>query len=299
MTALAVTHRLGDQVSASDGDTELFRYVYSGQDPQAESPRPFFHPLRSRAGDTVSVYRPWDHAWHKGLALSLPHFGSDNFWGGGTYVHPDGYLGLENNGAQIVHGPTGVTADGRIAQDLVWFTQANAEVARERRTIRAALLGGDAWALSVTSELTNTSGETIQIGSPTTAGRPNAGYGGWFWRGPRSFTGGQIVTSSGTGGDEMMGATAPWAAFVGHHDETDRFSTVVMVDAASSLRHPTTWFARSSPFACLNPAPFFHEEYPFEPGVPLVLSAVLVVADGRSDSHRAGALATAGARLLE
>jgi hypothetical protein len=39
-----------------------------------------------------------------------------------------------------------------------------------------------------------------------------AGYGGLFWRGPRSFTG-TVVTpggTGGTGGDELMGSRGAW-----------------------------------------------------------------------------------------
>ncbi len=45
----------------------------------------------------------------------------------------------------------------------------------------------------------------IPIGSPTTRGRENAGYGGLFWRGPRSFTGGSVLAPGVAGGDELRG----------------------------------------------------------------------------------------------
>ena len=63
-------------------DGELFTYVYAATDPQLESPRPYIHPLRTLDGDLVSIYRPHDHVWHKGITWSLPHFGHENFWGG-------------------------------------------------------------------------------------------------------------------------------------------------------------------------------------------------------------------------
>ena len=87
------------------------------------------------------------------------------------------------------------------------------------------------------------------FGSPTTAGRPNAGYGGLFWRGPRSFTGGTVITPDGTGGDELMGTRAPWLAFAGRHDERRRASTLVFRDAPANFSYPSQWFVRSTPFA--------------------------------------------------
>jgi hypothetical protein len=60
-------------------DRELFRYVYLPGDPQVESPRPYFHLVRTLRGHLVTIYRPHDHIWHKGIALSLPHVGEENF----------------------------------------------------------------------------------------------------------------------------------------------------------------------------------------------------------------------------
>ena len=93
---------------------------------------------------------------------------------------------------------------------------------------------------------------TLAFGSPTTKGRDNAGYGGLFWRGPRSFTGGLLVAPTGAGGDELRGSRAEWFAFQGRHDETGAHSTVVIVDDRDNPRHPPQWFARTEEFACLK-----------------------------------------------
>ena len=84
-------------------------------------------------------------------------------------------------------------------------------VTERRRIAAAAWPEADAWVLAFETTLTNVSGADIVFGSPTTEGRPNAGYGGLFWRGPRSFTGGTVVTADGTGGDELMGTPRPLA----------------------------------------------------------------------------------------
>jgi len=78
--------------------TELLRYVYRPPEPLLESPRPYFHPVRTLGGDLVSLYRPHDHVWHKGIAWSLCNVGPANFWGGPTYLRGRGYQQLDNNG---------------------------------------------------------------------------------------------------------------------------------------------------------------------------------------------------------
>src|ERR1017187_8056510 len=64
-----------------DTDTELLRYVYAPGEEQVESPRPFFHPVRTLRGELASLYRPHDHVRHKGISWSLPDGGLGNFWG--------------------------------------------------------------------------------------------------------------------------------------------------------------------------------------------------------------------------
>ncbi|NUT96478.1 MAG: PmoA family protein [Saccharothrix sp.] len=297
-----VVHEVGSAVSVRAGEVEPFRYVYAASDPQVESPRPYFHPIRSLDGDVVSVYRPWDHVWHKGLALSLPHLGPDNFWGGPTFVRGKDYVWLDNNGAMrsvgdasVERGKTGVT----LRHALDWTTQQDVHVIAEDRRVVVDLLGPTAWVLVLETSLVNVSGAPLDIGSPTTEGRPNAGYGGLFWRGPRSFEGGRVEAAGALLGETaVMGARAPWAAFIGQHDESTRWSTIMFVDDPTNLRHPTQWFARSTPYGCLGPAPFFDTTHHVADGDRLALRYAFIVATGKATTADLEHLAAQGATTL-
>ncbi|MEV4937408.1 PmoA family protein [Streptomyces zaomyceticus] len=299
MNALEIRHDLGTSIGVRDGDTELFRYVYRPDTVQLESPKPYISPLRTRAGHVVSLFRPHDHVWHKGIAWSLPHVGEENFWGGPTYIHGRFYVQLENNGTQAHRGVVALDGDGGAAtfsHDLDWITQSGASFFTERRTLTARLIGACAWALTFDTCMTNVSGTAVSIGSPTTKGRENAGYGGLFWRGPRSFTGGRFVTGEGVGGEEIRGRRTEWMAFEGRHDVTDAQSLVLMVDDAANPNHPPQWFARTEEFACLNPAPFFSEELTVADGATVRFRYGVGIAD--ADASAAPALADAVRELL-
>ncbi|HEX4814605.1 MAG TPA: DUF6807 family protein, partial [Nonomuraea sp.] len=155
-----------------------------------------------------------------------------------------------------------------------------------------------AWALVFETEMTNVSGGTLDFGSPTTKGRDNAGYGGLFWRGPRSFTGGIIQSPAGPGGDELRGTRAEWFGFRGRHDGTGDHSTLVIVDDAANPRHPPRWFARSEQFAGLCPAPFFSEELALPDGERLRFRYAVVVADGDHGAGGTARLAGLGRAVL-
>jgi Methane oxygenase PmoA len=293
---MSLRHNETDVTALAD-NLELFRYVYRPADAQLESPRPFFHPVRTLRGDLVTIYRPHDHVWHKGIALSLPHVGTDNFWGGPTFRN-GAYVQVHNDGAMRHDGFDAAVAKDdvvRLDERLTWVTEAGQTPVTERRRIAATVLPsadpGAAWLLAFETTLVNVSGAQIVMGSPTTAGRPNAGYGGLFWRGPRSFTGGTVVTPDGTGGDELMGTRAPWLAFAGQHDEHGRSSTLVFRDSPANFSYPSRWFARSTPFAAVCPAPFFDTEFPFAAGAALTLRYDITVADGSLDQAACARLA--------
>ncbi|MBI9115960.1 PmoA family protein [Sanguibacter suaedae] len=306
--------------TGTDPDVELVRYVYRPTDVQLESPRPYFHPVRTVTGDLVSLFRPHDHVWHKGIAWSLPNVGPHNFWGGPTFVAGEGYVQLDNDGSMVHEDFTALVGPGEegsaengagdrvdVTEALAWVTQAGERVVDESRSFTVGLADEPgSWVLTFTSTLTNVSGADLPIGSPTTNGRENAGYGGLFWRGPRSFTGGTILAPDFAGGEEIRGQRAPWMGFTGTHDETARDSTIVMVDDPENPRGPSSpgqdpeWFARNEWFACVCAAPFFSEEIPFAPGETLTFRYAVVVSDGGADPVRGEALAGAGrARLGE
>ena len=259
---------------------ELARYVFAPADAQLESPRPYLHPLRTLAGDVVSLYRPHDHVWHRGIAWSLPNVtgpgGVANFWGGPTYLRGRGYEQLPNNGTTR-HLSFGTVTPDAVTEELAWDTEQGERWCTESRTLSFTVHEA-AWTLGFTTTFTNVTDSAFVLGSPTTEGRENAGYGGLFWRGPRSFTGGRVFVPGASGGDELMGVRAPWLAFRGRHDEHGRSSTLLFT-AEPDVR----WFVRSTPFAAVCPAPFFDTEVPLLPGESLTYRHRVTIADGAPD----------------
>ncbi|WP_297082055.1 PmoA family protein [uncultured Demequina sp.] len=286
-----VAEDCGDRIVLTAGQVELVHYVYRPTDVLLESPRPYLSPIRTLGGSLVSLFRPHDHVWHKGIAWSLPVVGDENFWGGPTFVTGEGYVQLPNNGEQRHEGVELAEADGAAAltETLTWVTQAGEHVFDELRTITARVLDPTTWELGFETRMTSTADRVQSIGSPTTRGRDNAGYGGLFWRGPRSFTGGAILAPDREGGDELRGTRAPWMGFRGVHDGDGAVSTVVMADHPENAAHPPQWFARTEDFACLCPAPFFSEERAVEPGATLHERYTVLVHDGGWGSADAGA----------
>jgi Methane oxygenase PmoA len=282
--------------------TELFRYSYRPQVPAAESPRPYFHPVRTLAGDVVSLYRPHDHRWHAGINWGLSNVGEENFWGATTYRRGVGYQQFDNNGRMDHEGFDMLeVADGvlRFDERLTWVTRnGQTWISELRRACVSVLPDAAAWRLSFATLMQNVSGRLIPIGSPTTEGRPDAGYSGLFWRGPRSFSGdsfpgGTVLTPDGPGGEELMGWRGPWLGYAGKHDGPgSRASTLVFCDRPDNLSYPCQWFVRTGIYGCVCPAPFFSQEYKLDNGQSLVLGYDILVADGALDVASCAGLAS-------
>jgi hypothetical protein len=278
------------QLSVTLADVGIATYVYRPDTPRRESPKPYLYPLRTVSGAPLGVFRPWDHRWHKGLQMTWSHVSGQNFWGGPSFeagAAGHGYVWRENNGSQMHRRFDRLDADDTavtVTERLEWLASTAEAWLAESRTLRfhGADLARGIWALDFDTALTNTYTETLELGSPTTHGRPNAGYTGLFWRGPRAFTGAPII-ADGAEGDQVMGSGGAWAAISGEHDEIDGGATVLAYAGTSSADVPVKWFSRSDPFACLNPSPAFDSEIKLAPGQTLRLRHRFVFIDQVTD----------------
>ena len=295
-----------DHLAVTVDAVEIARYVFRPRMPVIESSKPYLYPLRSLTGAPLAGYRPWDHRWHKGLQLTLSHLSGQNFWGGPTFdptvtEPPHGYVQRDNNGRQrhdgfeeIRPGPDGGRDEVVVRQRLTWITATGDEWLTERRTLRfhGVDRGLGTWALDLTSRLTNVRDRPLQIGSPTTRGRPRAGYTGLFWRGPRAWIGGSVLTSAGAADeDRAMGSAGEWLAVAGDHDEIDGGGTVLVFAGRSSGPVPIRWFVRTGQFPGICPSPAYDSEFSLEPHVSWELWHRVVFVDRRCDQDSVAELA--------
>lgn len=268
---LTVVHTHGRSASVAAGGVELARYVYEPYPAPFEAPKPYLHPLRTTAGDIVTAFRPHDHVWHKGLQLTATDVSGVNIWGGHTYVAGQGYVALDNVGSMRPDSVPDVTSDSEsatIEQDLTWIDADQRQLAHERRSLRFGMVDAAAgwWVLDLRTTITNARAEPLTFGSPHTRGMTGSGYSGLWWRGPRSFTGGTLLTADGPAAEEdLRGRSSDWVAYVGRHDEADRSSTLVFAHGPGNDVTAAHWFVRSSQFAAVNPSWAFHRTFDIAP----------------------------------
>jgi hypothetical protein len=263
---------------------DIARYAFDPGGAASEGPKPYLHPLRALDGAPLTAFRPWDHRWHKGLQMTWTHVSGQNFWGGPTYRRDTGYQPLDNVGRMRHDGFATVMDSGpevSFTQNLTWITQGGETWVSEQRTHRFHGVDVDRglWMLDFSTVLRNVSDRDLEFGSPTTEGRPNAGYTGFVIRMPRAWTGGRVLAGGlgdDAGADAVMGAQAPWVAVAGEHDEFDGGGTVLVFAGTSSTTAdtapPVKWFVRSEPFPIVAPSPSFDEHILLAPGGEMSLA---------------------------
>jgi len=264
------------------GTREVARYC-DGQDLPAQlSPRPYLHPVTSLAGQTWTEVAPSDHRHHYGVSNAVVEINGSMFWGGGSYVHPDGYQMLDNHGRQV--GGEVDATDHMINQEVEFLARDGSHLLTEQRRITADLLPAEeAWALTWRSRMT-ADAEALTIGSPATRGRTGAGYGGLFWR----VSGEEVPTTAQVdGGGEVLGSTSPWLLLV-----QERPSGPVSLLLAQRPGEVLPWFVRTTGYVGAGPAVAWSDHRHVAAGDTLDLSLTGVLLDRRIDAGTARTLCT-------
>jgi len=259
MKTLRLEHESSRAVSLYAGDGLLCRYVYAPATDAKESPKPYFHPVNSLAGDTLTNFRPNDHPWHHALCFTLNNVSGANFWGGPTCAQPDGYKWRDDHGSQQHVAWTTLEAAGAtatLAHTLEW-RRLQEILFREERSMEITVdVPARAWSLRWRSRLTNVSGRVLSLGNPHShGGLPGSHYTGLEFRGARELlddhgdAGVKIVAEGGLDGVAAVhGAAARWMEWHGQLDE----SLHRVIIRFTNNTGPLHWFVRRNyPLAAL------------------------------------------------
>jgi hypothetical protein len=251
MNTLRLQHEAGSAVTLFVGDRLLCRYVYFSAVEAKESPKPYFHPLNSLAGDTLTNFRPNDHPWHHGLAFTLTDVSGFNFWGGPTCRPADGYQWRGDHGKQRHTEWKKLEAKddtATLAHALEWRVGKERLFHEERRLTIKVDAAAQSWSLRWQAKLVNVSGRTLALGNPHSAGgKPGSHYTGLQFRGARELLDDhldptiKIIAEGGREGvDAVHGASARWMEWHGQLDETLRRVIIRFENNPGPLH----WFVR-------------------------------------------------------
>jgi hypothetical protein len=252
------------------------------------SPRPYLHPVRTLDGVVLTARHPADHDWHFGIGMAIPDVNGTSFWGGGTYIHGEGYVLLDNHG-EINGEPLQVQENG-FSQQLSWVGRDGSAELRERRTVSWVPVDGRTWKLIFESALQADRDATLN--SPGSKGRPGGGYGGFFWRFPECYDV-EVFTAYARGEADVHGSVAPWLAwsadFAAGPGRNGPATVVISGTEAAASGEP--WFVRVSDYPGLGSALAWDQPVSLQAGDTLSRRFEIAIADGRLTEAEVRALA--------
>jgi predicted dehydrogenase len=242
------------------------------------SPRPYLHPVRTRAGVVVSAHHPADHDWHNGVGMAIPDVNGSHFWGGGSYVKGQGYLLLDNHG--VITGEPPELDDHAFTQQLQWIGRDGTVQLREARSISWAATDERTWKLTFESSLHAAAG--AELNSPGSKGRIGGGYGGFFWRFPAGDNV-EVFTAENRGEDEVHGSVAPWVAWIADFTAAPGVSgpATIVITASDAVAAGEPWFVRVRDYPGLGSALAWDRPKVLAPGAVLQRRFDVAIADGR------------------
>jgi hypothetical protein len=248
------------------------------QQPAHLSPRPYLHPLRSKAGVVVTDAEPADHRHHLGLSIAFSDINGTNFWGGSTYT-ASGPMLLPNHGTQVPHGwqssPQGEVEEE--AGHVSWFSKDGRELAVEQRRLEYFRQAGPAgWGLSLSSVMVPAPDTPrLEVSSSAVKGRKGAGYGGIFWRFPDPTGEPLVLSVAGSGAGAAHGSLSRWLSV-----SLEVNGAPVTVLLAQEPDRILPWFIRAEGYLGAGPAVAWAEPAVVDHHNPLKLALHAVIHDG-------------------
>lgn len=250
---------------------EVARYVDGTEMDPALSPRPYLHPVRTLAGVVLTEIEPADHRHHYGMSNAVADIDGTTYWGGKSYVHPDGYTMLANQGCQRSRQIR--TGTATITESLEWIDADGAPHLGEDRHLRAEHLPAHhGWALHWHSVLRATGGD-LALGSPATRGRTGAGYGGLFWRLSAASIRTEVRVAEGAGEEAALGSRCRWLMLSQVRAGAPVSLLLIQPDEV------VPWFVRTSGYVGAGPAVAWSEHRHVPAGSSHRMSMIAVLAD--------------------
>ena len=283
-------HRRPDAilVRPSLGDAEIAVYRDGTATIPTSSPRPYLHPVSTLSGVVVSAQHPADHDWHLGVGVALPDVNGSSFWGGGTYVHGEGYVLLDNHGTVV--GDRLEMRDDGFTQHLRWVGVDGSVLLEEERSVGWSPLDSLAWRLTFATTLRADAGAVVN--SPGSKGRVDGGYGGFFWRLP-ACRDVEVFTKAARGEDAVLGRTASWLAWSAEFEAGPGISgpATIVLASAEAAQAGEPWFVRVAGYPGVGSALAWERPLTLAPGAAWSRRFDAAIVDGRLDTAAAAALA--------
>ncbi|MRH41564.1 hypothetical protein GH741_02615 [Aquibacillus halophilus] len=251
--------------------SKVLEYVYGEND----DINPSFRLVKTTGGNTITLYRPWDHPWHPGMFFSWKYINGMNFW-------EARYHGQDNKIVTDSFAPVEEDGPG-FNQTLSYITHEGQKVLEESREVRLEE-GPGGYLIHWQGTFTPRADVTLDR-TEYTEQSPWGGYAGLSCRLNRNFLGPVIKTDLGEyTAEEAYSKSFKWCDYSGKLDGfiEEQWAGVSIIDHPTNLRHPSPKLTYDYKDMQLLSASFlFDEPFELKMGDTLTLNYTFYVHDGK------------------
>lgn len=249
---------------------------------------PYFHPLNTVEGRTLTADRPADHLWHHGLWFSWKYINRVNYWEiDGKTGRPEGKTSWRD-----VEVETRDNGTATIAMELDYRPAAEeTPVLTEKRTLEVSAPDAEGTYTVDWTGRFKAVGEVVLDRTPLPGepgGQVFGGYAGFSVRLAKALEDRELVTSDGPVlemKDDRYRGRHIAAGYSGLID--GRVAGIAVCDHPGNPRTPTPWYMiKSADMSFFTPAPLCYEPLKLKAGDYLVLRYRVLVHSGRWDAER-------------
>lgn len=247
--------------------------------------KPYFHPLRTPSGLDMTLERPDDHPWHRGLWFSWKYINGVNYW------EENRETGLSDGRSVIKRVKSRLgkkTADANIQ---IWMEYADSSetVLTERRQIKIEQPTNGGYLIKSYHNFKATADVELYLEKPAKHGGVEwGGYAGLSYRGSDQLEQPTFIASSGwTNRDDLIGygEKERWVGINATNSGKD--VALVIFDHTDNERHPSPWYIwyASGHNLFFTPSLLFDGPLTLKKGETLSLQYAVWVTDGPVSSQ--------------
>lgn len=228
----------GQHLALIKNDTVLWQLNFN----KAED-KPYFHPLRTPAGQDITLKRPADHPWHRGLWFSWKKINGVNYW------EEDPKVGVSEGRSLIRNVSSKLYKDfsARVLIDILYQDKEGPTLEEKRVLHISSPFGTDGYAISWDQTFTAMKDIELDLEKPARHGGVQwGGYAGLSYRGAATLKDGFFRASNGwTNSKDTTGygEKAKWMDMTATtNGEISSYAGITIFDHPHNPRFPSPWY---------------------------------------------------------
>lgn len=253
-----------------------------------EQDKPYFHPLRTPKGHQLTLERPKDHPWHRGLWFSWKDINGVNYW----EEDPKKGVAVGRSIIQSVNIEKFSDFSAKIILDIS-YQENGLPVIEELRTLQiSSPIKKDVYTIQWDQTFETLKDVRLYLERPAKHGGVRwGGYAGLSFRGSDSLSDHEFTSSSGWVNTEDItgyGEKERWMDLTAKVLGSEEYAGLTIYDYPSNPRFPApfyVWFAKGK-HTFFTPSILFDGPMNFKRGDTFSLKYLVLVHDGKKSKRQ-------------